>query len=134
MIVNKKNKGFQTRSDLPNTNWLGNEWYLVPDNSTLANKIMQYFPRYDFVLDERDNIIDVIQISKTEQELTQEEIESIDLELSNIDSQGVTRHLENIIDASNSYDALYESTKQLIERKRELRIKRADLVAKLESN
>lgn len=135
MIINKINKEFQTRSDMPNSNWLNDDnYYVIPDNSPLANKIMQYFPRYDFVLDEHDNILDIIQISKTEQELIQQEIESIDLELSNIDSKGVTRHMENIIDASNSYDALYESTKQLIERKRALRVERATLVAKLETN
>lgn len=86
MIVNKKNKGFQTRSDLPNSNWLGNEWYLVEDNSPLANKIMQYFPRYDFVLDENDNVVDVVQVPKTEEEVNREKIEEIKKQLSKLDS------------------------------------------------
>lgn len=131
MIVNKLNKSFQSRSDKPNINWLGEDWYLVPDNSNLALKIERLYPRFDFVVSDNGELIDVVEIQKTEQELIQEEIESIDLELSDIDAQGVTRHMENIIDATNSYDTLYESTKQLIERKKELRIKRAELITKL---
>lgn len=86
MIINKINKGFQTRSDMSNSNWLGNEWYLVPDNSPLANKIMQYFPRYDFVLDDNDNLIDVVEIPKTDEEINQERIEEIKTELNSLDS------------------------------------------------
>jgi hypothetical protein len=86
MLINKANKGIQTRSDMPNLNWLGNDWYLVPDNSLLANKIMQYFPRYDFVLDENDNVVDVVQIPKTEEEVNQERIEEIKAELSSLDT------------------------------------------------
>ncbi len=86
MLVNKFNKGFQTRDDMPNSNWLGDEWYLVPDNSELANKIMQLFPRYDFVLDEEDNLIDVVEIPKTEEEINQERIEEIKIELEKLDA------------------------------------------------
>ena len=86
MLVNKFNKGFQTRDDMPNSNWLGDEWYLVPDNSELANKIMQYFPKYDFVLDEEDNLIDVVEIPKTEEEINQERIEEIKIELEKLDA------------------------------------------------
>ena len=53
MIIHKIEKNFQTRSDMPNSNWLNDEWYVVPDNSELANKIMQLYPRYDFVLNEQ---------------------------------------------------------------------------------
>ena len=86
MIVNKLNKGFQTRSDMPNSNWLNNDnYYVIPDNSPLANKIMQYFPRFDFVLDENDNLIDVVEIPKTEEELKLERIEEILSELKALD-------------------------------------------------
>ena len=131
MIVNKTNKGFQTRSDMPNFNWLGDEWHIVPDHSELANKIMQLYPRYDFVLNDNGELVDVIEIAKTEVELIQEQINEIDRELKTIDSQGVTRHLENIIDANGTYDKLYETTKALIDKKNELRIQRADLLKKL---
>lgn len=134
MIINKINKGFQSRSDKPNSNWLNDDNYIVvPDNSSLANKVMQYFPRYDFVFDDKGDLIDVVEMPKTNAELTQEKIDEIDTELKQIDNEGVTRHLENQIEASNTYDVLYESTKQLIDRKNELRAEREQLVATLQS-
>lgn len=119
MIVNKKNKGFQTRNDLPNSNWLGNEWYLVPDNSSLANKIMKYFPRYDFVLDENDNLIDVVEIPKTEEEINQERIEEIKAELKQLDNiiKRDTEQLYKDINITPSYQPMAET----INRKEELR-------------
>lgn len=131
MIINKIDKGFQTRSDLPKTNWLGDEWYLVPDNTPLAAKIITLYPRYDFVLDENDNLVDVVEIPKTDTELTQEKIDEIDAELATIDSQGVTRHLENQVEASGTYATLYKSTKELIDRKNELRAEREKLKEEL---
>ena len=128
MIVNKLNKCYQTRSDMPNTNWMNDDWYLVEDNSPLAIKVQQLFPHFDFVLDENGNLIDIIEIEKTAEEIKQEKIEEIDRELSDIDAQGVTRHLENIVEASNSYDTLYETTKALIDRKNELRLQRKTLL------
>ena len=56
------------------------------------------------------------------------QIQQIDLALENIDKQGVTRHLENQIEASQTFDFLYESTKQLILKKQELRKQRAQLL------
>lgn len=131
MIINKESKAVRSRQDLPNSNWLGDEWYVVPDNSPLANKIMQYFPRFDFVLDEKGNLIDVVEIPKTDTELTQEKIDEIDAELATIDSQGVTRHLENQIEASGTYATLYKTTKELIDRKNELRAERQKLKEEL---
>lgn len=131
MIINKINKSYQTRSDMPNTNWLGHEWYLIPDNSELAAKIITLYPRYDFVLNSKKELIDVIEIPKTDIELIQEQITEIDGELIQIDKQGVTRHMENIIDACNLSNQLYDTTKNLINKKRELRIKRQELVEKL---
>jgi len=58
----------------------------------------------------------------------EERIEEIDNELKEIDEQGVTRHLENQIDASGTYNTLYETTKQLIDKKRELRLERQNLI------
>ena len=131
MIVNKLNKGYQSRDDKPNENWLGEGWYLVPDNSYLARKVQELYPRYDFVLDENDNLVDVVEIPKTDAELTQEKIDEIDAELKQIDNEGVNRHLENQIEASKTYDILYESTKQLIDRKNELREERKRLKEEL---
>ena len=87
MIVNKHDKSFQTRSDKPNSNWINdNNYIVVSDGSQLANKIMQYFPRYDFVLDENDNVVDVVQVPKTEEEVNREKIEEIKKQLSKLDS------------------------------------------------
>lgn len=60
----------------------------------------------------------------TEEEIKQEEIKKIDEELASIDREGVNRHLENQIEASNTYDTIYESTRKLIDRKNELREQR----------
>jgi hypothetical protein len=131
MIINKITKSFQTRSDKPDVNWLGDEWYMVPDNSMLAAKISQFYPRYDFVLNNDGDLVDVVEIAKTESEIIQEQIDAIDNELTQIDSQGITRHLENTIEACNAYDSLYETTKELINKKQQLRAQRAELVKKI---
>ena len=118
MIVNKLNKGFLTRSDKPNSNWLGEEWYLVEDNSTLANKIMNLYPRYDFVLDENDNLIDVIETPKTEEEITEERIEEILQELTSLDST-INRATEDLYVLTNTTP--YTTVQETINRKEELR-------------
>lgn len=129
MIVNKINKGFQTRSDMPNTNWENDEeWYLVPDNSELANKIMQLFPRYDLVLDEEGNVVDVVEVAKTDEELNQEKVAEIDKELENIDNQGLNRIMEDIIEHTGIYLLMPDKTKNLIARKKELREQRKKLI------
>ena len=55
-------------------------------------------------------------------------LQEIDEELVSIDSQGVTRHLENQIEASGTYDTIYKSTRELIDRKNELREERKTLI------
>ena len=85
MIINKITKFYQTRSDKPNSNWLNSEWYVVPDNSPLANKIIELYPRFDFVLDDGE-LIDVVEIPKTEEEIKQERIEEIIAELEVLDN------------------------------------------------
>lgn len=132
MIVNKNNKITMTRSDMPNINWLDDDWYVVEDNSFLANKIKILTPRYNFVLDEEGNLIDVEEIPKTEQEIKQEEIKSIDEELKEIDnSTGLTRIMEDIITHTGIYLLMYDSTKEIIEKKKALREKRNKLVKEI---
>lgn len=118
MIINKESKAVRSRQDLPNTNWLGDEWYLVPDGSELANKIMQYFPRYDFVLDENNNVVDVVEIPKTEEELKQERIEEIKNELNSLDTT-INRATEDLYNLTNTTP--YDTVEQVILRKEELR-------------
>lgn len=128
MIVNKKTKIFQIRSDRPNSNWMGADWFLVNDNYALAQKIDELYPNFDFVLDNNGNLIDIVEIPKSKEELDKERVAEIDAELDAIDSQGVTRHLENQIEASGTYDTIYESTRKLIDRKNELREERKALI------
>ena len=118
MLVNKINKSFQTRSDKPNSNWLGEEWYLVEDNSTLANKIMNLYPRFDFALDENNNLIDVVEIPKTEQEIKQEKIEEIKAELNSLDTT-INRATEDLYVLTNTTP--YTTIQETINRKEELR-------------
>lgn len=119
MIVNKLNKSFQTRSDKPNSNWLNDDNYIViPDGSELANKIMQYFPRYDFVLDENENVVDVVQVPKTEEEVNQEKIEGIKAELNKLDNT-INRATEDLYVLTNTTP--YTTIQETINRKEELR-------------
>ena len=84
MVVNKKTKAFIELSNRPNHNWMGEDWYLVPDNSELANKIKDLYPRYDFVLD-GDKLVDVVEVAKTEEEIKQEKEQEILSELEVLD-------------------------------------------------
>lgn len=119
MIVNKHDKSFQTRSDKPNSNWINDDNYIViPDGSELANKIMQYFPRYDFVLDENDNVVDVVQVPKTEEEINKERIEEIKNELNSLDTT-INRATEDLYNLTNTTP--YDTVEQVILRKEELR-------------
>lgn len=118
MIINKIDKSYQTRSDMPNSNWLGNEWHVVPDGSELANKIMQLFPRFDLVLDENNNVVDVVEIPKTEEELNQERIEEIKTELQELDKT-INRATEDLYSLTNVTP--YQTVQETIDRKNELR-------------
>lgn len=57
----------------------------------------------------------------------EERIADIDKELIKIDNRGVTRHLENQIEASGTYEIIYTSTKELIDKKNQLRVERKEL-------
>jgi hypothetical protein len=119
MLINKINKTFQTRSDKPDSNWLNDDNYIViPDNSPLANKIMQYFPRFDFILDENNNLIDVVEISKTEEELNQERIEEIKSKLNQLDIT-INRATEDLYVLTNTTP--YTTVQETITNKEELR-------------
>jgi len=68
-----EDKGYQTCSTRPNSDWTGNAKYVVADNTELANKIKSLYPNYDFVTD-GDTLIDVVEtepivIPPTEDEL-----------------------------------------------------------------
>lgn len=55
-----KDKHFKTRSDRPDDDFMGNADYVVPDGSELAEKIMEFYPYFEFVFDGDGNISDVV--------------------------------------------------------------------------
>lgn len=61
-------KSFVTNSEYPDTDWLGNADYVVPDGSELAEKIKALYPHFDFVTDENGLLIDVEEIPHEEPE------------------------------------------------------------------
>ena len=58
MIV-YKDKKFIANSEYPDTDWVGNADYVIPDGSELAEKIKAAYPYFEFVFDDDGNIVDV---------------------------------------------------------------------------
>ena len=58
-MVVYKDKHFKMRSDRPDDDFIGNADYVVPDGSELAQKIMEFYPYFEFVFDDDGNITDV---------------------------------------------------------------------------
>ena len=58
MIV-YKNKSFAKNSDYPDTDWIGNADWVIPDGSELAEKIIRLYPNFEFVFDENGEPVDV---------------------------------------------------------------------------
>lgn len=84
MLVSKIDKNYITRSDMPNENWTGEDYYVLDDNSELARKIIEYYPRYELTTS-GDRITDVAYIEKTQEELDAERINEILKELKELD-------------------------------------------------
>ncbi len=118
MIINKITKGWQTRSDMPSGNWAGEGYYAVDDNSTIARKVQELYPRYDFVLSEEGKLVDVTKISKTQEELNEERKDEIKAELENFD-RTINRATEDLYTLANVTP--YEKVADVIQKKKELR-------------
>lgn len=58
-MVLYKDKRFVTRSDVPDTDFMGDADFVVPDDSELAEKIIRLYPNFEFVIDDDGNIADV---------------------------------------------------------------------------
>ena len=58
MIV-YKNKQFTQIGLYPDTDWIGNADWVIPDDSELAEKIIRLYPNFEFVFDDDGNIADV---------------------------------------------------------------------------
>ena len=60
-MVVYKDKHFKMRSDRPDDDFIGNADYVIPDNTELAQKILDFYPNFDFVFDDDGNISDVVE-------------------------------------------------------------------------
>ena len=58
-MVLYKNKHFVTRSDAPDTDFMDNADWVIPDGSELAQKIKQAYPNFEFVFDDNGQPVDV---------------------------------------------------------------------------
>ena len=117
MIIDKSTKLWQ-QIDGKNYNYGGQNYYYVEDNTILAKKVISLSPRFDFVLDENDNLIDVVEIPKTEEEINQERIEEIKEELNSLDST-INRATEDLYILTDL--RAYDTIEEVITRKEELR-------------
>ena len=59
MIV-YKTKRFIQIGLFPDTDWLGDADYVVPDDSETAQKIIGLYPNFEFVIGDDGNIADVV--------------------------------------------------------------------------
>ena len=57
-------KRFITNSEYPDTDWVGDADYVIPDESELAEKIKGAYPYFELVFDDDGNLIDVTEISE----------------------------------------------------------------------
>ena len=63
MIV-YKDKRYIKRSEYPDSDWLGDADYVVPDDSELSEKIIGLYPYFCFVFDDEGKLIDVTATEK----------------------------------------------------------------------
>ena len=73
MIV-YKDKKFITNSEYPDTDWVGDADFVIPDGSDLAEKIKQAYPYFELVFD-GENIVDIEETERppVPPEITQEQ-------------------------------------------------------------
>ena len=53
-----KNKRFISNSEYPDTDWVGDADFVIPDGSELAEKIKAAYPYFELVFD-GENIVDI---------------------------------------------------------------------------
>ena len=54
-----KNKFFFIFVKYPDTDWIGNADWVIPDDSELAEKIIRLYPNFEFVFDDNGQPVDV---------------------------------------------------------------------------
>lgn len=88
-MVLYKNKHFITRSDAPDTDFMGDADYVVPDDSEIAEKIKTLYPNFDFVFDDDGNISDVVGTSEPINEVISQKKSELSTECEKIIVAGV---------------------------------------------
>lgn len=53
-----KNKKFISNSEYPDTDWVGDADFVIPDVSELAEKIKQAYPYFEFIFD-GEELVDI---------------------------------------------------------------------------
>ena len=59
-----KNKKFISNSEYPDTDWVGNADFVIPDGSELAEKIKQAYPYFNFIFD-GEELVDIEETERT---------------------------------------------------------------------
>ena len=62
-MVVYKNKSFVTNSKYPDSDFMGNADFVIPDGSGLSEKIKNY-ENFDFILGEEGNLVDVVKTER----------------------------------------------------------------------
>ena len=121
MIIDKNKINYQTRSDKPDSFWLNeserDNYFVIHDNSILAQKIRANYPDIEYVLDENENLIDVnIKTADKEKRQKKEEynkqIAQLKMQLRNTDYQAL-KFAEGQITAAD-YEAIKHSVISVI--------------------
>ena len=58
-MVIYKNKFYVKSPDYPNTDFIGNADWVIPDDSEIAEKIKTLYPNFEFVFDDNGQPVDV---------------------------------------------------------------------------
>lgn len=61
-MVLYNDKSFVTNSSFPNTDFMGDADYVIPDDSELADKIISLYPNFKIVTDDEGNVTDIVEI------------------------------------------------------------------------
>ena len=118
MIV-YKDKSFVTNSEHPNNDWNGDADYVVEDDSELFKKILELYPKYNFVLDDDNNLIDIAKDETYSEEEIRQIIEVKKQELSSACGQAIVagidigdEHYSSAITDQTNVIALMDMAKQ----------------------
>ena len=58
-----KNKKFISNSEYPDTDWVGDADYVIPDGSELAEKIKAAYPYFEFIFD-GEELVDIVETER----------------------------------------------------------------------